>query len=137
VKIGETRNELAHVVMMENLLTGGWIVKRRKQNSRLVERRNPQAITDFQEEEIRIDEGAKWLPQQRPDGVIVIKSRAQGGESAGGDILRTQDDWEDELYVDQFVDSLPRLWGVAGDVTGQGSVGSPRDTGDEGRGEAD
>jgi hypothetical protein len=131
VKIGETRNELANVVMMGNILTGGWIVKRRKQNSRLVERRNPQAITDFQEEEIQMDEGARWLPQQRPDGVIVMKSRAKGGETAGGDLLRTQDDWEDELYVDHFVDSLPRLWGAAVGGTGDGLLAPPRDTGDD------
>jgi hypothetical protein len=47
VKIGESRNEWTNVVIMGNILTGGWFVKRRKQNSRLVERRNPQAITNF------------------------------------------------------------------------------------------
>ena len=111
VKIGETRNELAHIVMMGNLLTGGWIVKRRRPNTRLVERRNPQSITDFTDDEIKVETGGQWLPERRQDGVVIIKSRAPiiDENSEQSFIALGGDDWEGELYVDQFLTSLPKL----------------------------
>jgi hypothetical protein len=75
--IGETRNELAHIVGYGKNYNGGWLVQRlAKPLSRPVERKNPQSLIGLPDKELTEVIGKDWLPVTRADGTIEIRSRA-------------------------------------------------------------
>jgi hypothetical protein len=75
--IGETRNELAHIVGYGKAYNGGWLVQcLAKPLACPVERRNPQSLIGLPDKELTEVVGKDWLPVTRADGTIEIRSRA-------------------------------------------------------------
>jgi hypothetical protein len=108
--IGVPRNELARIIGIDSLLSGGWIVVRMGSNAVPVTRRNPVSVADVRADDMTEEMAKRYMPIRRDNGTIEFRVRKSEDDARHGfnydDVTTIENLDRDATHVERMMRQL-------------------------------